>query len=152
MSNEITALLVPVGEKPKVITVLNELKALQQAVHGYIEYYPLTEQINLIVNEEGKINGMEGNRLVGKEIICGDFLVVGDNGMGETISLTPAQIRLCSERFKTPLEFTREQIKDNLVIRVVDFDNPKSLRDTRPTPIPKRYGTADKKKNYDRER
>ena len=106
-----------------------------------------------ICNEEGKINGMEGNRLVGKEIICGDFLVVGDNGMGESISLTPAQIKLCKYHFKTPLEFTREQVEDNLVIRVIDMDNPKSLKDTRPTPMPKRYGTASRnKKNHNRER
>ena len=151
MNKEIKALLVPIGEKPKEITIKNELRALQEVVKGYIEYYPLTQKISLIVNEEGKINGMEGNRLVGKEIICGDFLVVGDNGMGETISLTPAQIKLCKEHFKTPLEFTPQQIENNLVIRVIDMDNPESLRDTRATPMPKRYGHG-KKKKHERER
>lgn len=151
MSNEIKALLVPVGNKPKEIAIKNELRALQEVVKGYIEYYPLSSGINIILNEEGKINGMEGNRLVGKEIICGDFLVVGDNGMGETISLTPAQIKLCKGHFKTPLEFTREQVEDNLVIRVINMGNPESLKDTRSTPMPKRYGHS-KKKNHERER
>ncbi|MBN2878213.1 MAG: DUF3846 domain-containing protein [Clostridia bacterium] len=151
MTKEIKALLVPVGKEPKEITIANELKALQDAVKGYIEFFSISRGINLIVNEEGKINGMEGNRLVGNEIICGDFLVVGDNGMGETISLSPAQIKLCKEHFKTPLEFTREQIEDNLVVRVIDLNKPESLRDTRPVPMPKRYGTS-KKKNYERER
>ena len=149
MNNEIKVLLVPVGKEPTEITIQNELSALQNAVKGYIEYYPIASEINLIVNEEGKINGMEGNRLVGNEIICGDFLVVGDDGMGETISLTPAQMKLCKQQFKTPYEFTREQIEDNLVVKVIDMDNPRSYMDTRPTPMPKRYGTS-KKKNYER--
>lgn len=152
MNNEIKALLVPVGEKPKEVTINNELRALQEAVKGCIEYYPLTKQTNLIVNEEGKINGMPGNRLVGKEIICGDFLIVGDNGYGETISLTPAQIELCKEHFKTLYEFTKQQIEDNLVIKVINPDDPKSLVDTRPTPLPRRYSGKNKKKDYDRGR
>lgn len=145
MNNEITALLVPVGEKPKEVTIQNELHALQKAVKGYIEYYPVASGINIICNEEGKINGMEGNRLVGNEIICGDFLIVGDDGYGETISLTPAQMKLCKEQFKIPYEFSREQIEDNLVIRVIDMNRPESLRDNRPVPMPKRYGSKDKK-------
>ena len=152
MNNEITALLVPVGEPPKEITIQNELNALQKAVKGYIEFYPVTSGINIICNEEGKINGMDGNRLVGKEIICGDFLIVGDNGMGETISLTPAQIKLCKEQFKTPIEFSREQIENNLVIHVSDMDDPRSFIDTRPTPMPKKYGSKNKSKKNNRER
>lgn len=151
MDNEINALLVPVGKKPEEITIKNELRALQDAVKGYIEIYPISKNINIICNDEGKINGMEGNRLVGKEIICGDFLVVGDDGMGETISLTPGQIKLCKELFKTPYEFTREQIEDNTVVKVLDLNNPESLKDTRPTPLPKRYGT-NKKKHKEKER
>ena len=48
MNNEIKALLVPVGEEPKEVTIQNELSALQNAVKGYIEYYPLASGINII--------------------------------------------------------------------------------------------------------
>lgn len=153
MNNEIKALFVTVGEKPKETIIQNELSALQKAVNGNIEFYPVSSGINIICNEEGKINGMEGNRLIRNEIICGDFLIVGDDGMGETISLTPAQVKLCKEQFKTPLEFSREQIEDNLIVRVIDMDDPRSCIDTRPTPMPKRYGSKNKsKKNRNRER
>ena len=49
MNSEIKALLVPVGEKPKEITIQNELKALQKAVGGYVEFFPLTTGINIIL-------------------------------------------------------------------------------------------------------
>ena len=48
MNNEITALLVPVGKAPKEITIQNELNALQAAVKGYIEFYPVSSGINII--------------------------------------------------------------------------------------------------------
>ena len=47
---------------------------------------------------------------------------------------------------------SREQIEDNLVIRVIDMDDPRSFIDTRPTPMPKRYGSKNKSKKNNRER
>lgn len=54
MSKDIKALLVPVGKKPQEITIANELESLQSAVKGFIEFFPLSRGVNLIVNEEGK--------------------------------------------------------------------------------------------------
>lgn len=147
MDKEIKALLVQVGEEPREIMIANDFRALQKAVGGCIEFYPLSERINIVCNDEGKINGMKGNRLVRNDIICGDFLVVGDDGRGETISLTLAQIKLCKEHFETPYEFTREQIEKNTIVRVLDPDDRDSFRDPRPTPLPKKV-----KKNKSRER
>jgi hypothetical protein len=66
---------------------------------------------------------MEGNRLVGNEIICGDFLVVGDNGMGESASLTDQQVSKYMEIFKIPLEFTKEQVEENIHVSVMSFED-----------------------------
>ena len=69
--------------------------------------------------------------------------------MGETISLTPSQIKLCKEQFKTPFEFTRKQIDDNTIIRVLDNHDIENYRNPRPTPLPKR---SKPKKKTDRSR
>lgn len=146
MDKEIKALLVPVGEEPREIMIANDFRALQKAVGGCIEFYPLSERINIVCNDEGKINGMQGNRLIGNEIICGDFLIVGDDGMGETISLTKEQIDRYSKAFKTPMEFTKEQIEDNLQVKVMTFEEyyrDKNV-DTRPKVEPMPYTPKNK--------
>ena len=84
---------------------------------------------------------MKGNRLVGNEIICGDFLVVGDDGMGETISLNDIQIQKYMNQFREPMEFTPEQVQENLYIKVMDYDKylNKGFNDPRPKVEPKPY-------------
>ena len=120
---EVRALLIPVHEEPKEIMLEDRLQEMQRLVGGYIEYFRLDDKTNAVLNEEGKINGMEGNRLVGNEIICGDFLVVGDNGTGETTSLTDEQVGKYMEFFKTPLEFTKEQVEENIHVSVMSFED-----------------------------
>lgn len=64
---------VEVGEPPRVKEILNELAALQAEVGGLIECVYLEDGCLAIINEEGKINGMEPNRRIGNDIICGPF-------------------------------------------------------------------------------
>ncbi|MEG2650303.1 MAG: DUF3846 domain-containing protein, partial [Eubacterium sp.] len=54
----ITVLLIKPEEQPKAISIENDFEAMQKAVGGYIEVYPLEEDVVLICNDEGKINGM----------------------------------------------------------------------------------------------
>jgi hypothetical protein len=122
-NKKVRALLIPVQQEPKVIIVEDNFREMQKLVGGYIEYFQLDSNTNAILNEEGKINGMEGNRLVGNEIICGDFLVVGDNGMGESASLTDEQVSKYMEIFKMPLEFTKEQVEENIHVTVMSFED-----------------------------
>lgn len=72
------------GKQAEVVEIPNTLEALQEAVGGLIEvFYPFKEDVAIICNDEGKINGMEPNRAVWNEdgyiadIICGPFLIVG---------------------------------------------------------------------------
>ena len=72
------------NKRPEVKDILEGLESLQQEVEGYIEVvYPFEDPVGLVVNEEGKINGMELNRALRDEdgnlydIIAGPFLVVG---------------------------------------------------------------------------
>ena len=81
---QLTVLCVKPGEKPKRIEIESGLDALQRAVGGYIEaVYPYEDPVALIVNEEGKLNGLPLNRALRDEdndiydIVAGAFLFFG---------------------------------------------------------------------------
>ena len=92
------ALLVQPNAYPKKISVGTELENLQAMVDGDIEVtYPFEDEVAIILNESGKINGLPLNRAIYTEdgdmqdIYAGDFLVVGltEDDFG---SLTSEQI------------------------------------------------------------
>jgi len=137
--NKIKALLIKVGKELLEVVIKNDLETLQKIVGGNIEFYPVGNSTNLILNGEGKLIGLKGNRLIENEIICGDFLVVGDNGFGEIVSLNSNQIKKYSGKFKDPLEFSDQQVQDNIMIRVLSPEDFQSFIDLRPIPMPKKY-------------
>ena len=54
---------VETGKKPEIEEIESGLENLQSEVKGWIEViYPFEDQVALICNDEGKINGMELNR------------------------------------------------------------------------------------------
>lgn len=66
-----------------VTWISNTLENLQRNVGGYIEPIALTKNLVIICNEEGKINGLQPNFIVGSrlhEVICGDVIVCGVDG------------------------------------------------------------------------
>ena len=84
------------------------LKMLLAIVHkdeGYL-YLNEDENVALICNEEGKCIGLPLNRDIGHDIIAGNFILVGDDGCGEDLSLTDEQI----EKYKK--RFDKESIKE----------------------------------------
>lgn len=70
------------GEKPEWRFVDNRISALQDLVGGYIECVPWDEKHILIVNEEGKLRGMEINFRWAEryDIICGPCFWCSDDG------------------------------------------------------------------------
>ncbi len=109
----VTMLLVEPGEHPKVVEMGTELEDLQKGVGGYIEtVYPFDDNVGLIVNEEGKINGLPLNRALRDEnqevcdIIAGSFLITGitEEGFG---SLSTDQIGKYEEMFHQPEAFVK---------------------------------------------
>ena len=72
------------GKEPQIKEIANSLEAMQSEVGGYIESVtPFKDDVAIIVNEEGKLNGWPPNRfLVYKkanyvEALCGPILIVG---------------------------------------------------------------------------
>lgn len=111
--NTMDVLLVQPGAYPQSVTIETGLEALQSAVGGDIEaVYPFEDNVALVVNEEGKINGMPLNRALRTEdgdihdIVAGDFLVVGltEDDFG---SLTPEQMEKFEKEFHQPETFIR---------------------------------------------
>lgn len=95
MEEQIKCLLVEPNKLPVEIEITNDLESKQKLVQGYIEcvYLQDDNDVVLICNEEGKINGMKWNRDIGYDIIAGPFLIVGnDYENGDFKSLTEEQI------------------------------------------------------------
>lgn len=79
----ISAILLEPGKMAKIVEIEDSLESLQNAVGGYIEeYMPFEDEVALIVNEEGKIDGLPLNRAVRNEdgkiidIVAGKCLIV----------------------------------------------------------------------------
>ena len=111
--NKIKGLLVKVKEKPVVVEFENNYKNLCNFVEGRLEAVYLDRGICLFCNEEGKIKGLNGNRMLENgDIIAGNFIIVGDNGEGENISLTEEQIEKYRKRFNEIEYFIRIENMD----------------------------------------
>ena len=113
IENTMTVLLVEPEKYPEKIELGTELADLQKAVGGNIEVvYPFDDPVGLVMNEEGKLDGLPMNRALrdddGKiyDVIAGSFLVVGltEDDFG---SLPPEQLQKYEEHFHQPEVFIR---------------------------------------------
>ncbi len=60
---------------------------MQEAVGGYIDIVGLDDNVCILLNDEGKLIGLEGNRRIGSDIIVGDFFC-GSDEEGNLTSLS----------------------------------------------------------------
>ena len=75
---------------------------------------PLDRKTLLICNEEGKLQGMQGNRrLENGSVIAGPFLIVRDGG-SDFASLTDHQTELYMNKFKKPQEISQEEVQADM--------------------------------------
>ena len=108
-----TVLLVEPEKHPRPVEIGTSLEDLQKAVGGFIEVtYPFDDQVGLVMNEEGKLEGLPLNRALrdddGKiyDVVAGSFLVVGltEDDFG---SLSPEQMKKFEKIFHQPEVFVR---------------------------------------------
>lgn len=101
-------------KEPKVMTIDNGLKELQESVGGLIEQYmPFAdEDIAIICNDEGKMLGMDLNRAIYDEhgeimdIIAGNFIICYAPYDSEQYeSLSDEMVDKYMEIFKAPEMF-----------------------------------------------
>ena len=114
-ADKISVLLVQPGKYPKMIEIEDSLESMQNVVGGDIEeYMPFEDEVAIICNEEGKINGMPLNRAIydsDKEIvdiISGDFFVAfAPIDSDKFLSLPGNMADKYHQLFKYPEHFTR---------------------------------------------
>lgn len=114
MSDTIECLMIKPGHYPEKVELETGLKPLQEAVGGYIEVlYPFKDQVGIICNEEGKLDGLPLNRALHDpktgeitDIIAGNMLIVGltEDDFG---SLTPEQFIKYDALFHQPECFVK---------------------------------------------
>jgi hypothetical protein len=97
---KIKGIHVRVGEKPEIIEFENSNQNFKLLVEGNAQLVILDNNTVMFCNEINKLLGLEGNRALDNgKVIAGNFIIVGDNGGEETISLTDEQIEKYMKRF-----------------------------------------------------
>ncbi|MBR5091688.1 MAG: DUF3846 domain-containing protein [Ruminiclostridium sp.] len=107
--------------KPAYTTEIgSDLESMQKAVGGLIEIMQIDRKVNIVLNEEGKLIGLEGNRRVGNHIIVGNFFICGEKGE-DFCSLTDEQCEKYCAQFAQPHEITQDEIEDDTYAFVISF-------------------------------
>ena len=115
MNEMMKVLYIQVRKRPQVIEIKHTLKEMQRLVGGIISAYsPFDDGSVIILNDTGKIDGLEFNRVVydenGKieDIIAGDFFICYASPDRPDFSSLPDElIQKYSELFKAPKAFIR---------------------------------------------
>ena len=128
---KIRVVLLEPGKLARVADIDSSLEGLQKTVNGLIEAaYPFEEEVCIICNEEGKLNGMPLNRAIRCEgqitdIIAGPCFVCSCD-KASFGSLTEAQQQKYLKLFKYPEHF----LKINDQIAAFPY-NPQKNKDAR---------------------
>ena len=88
-----------VGESPRIEEIENTLEALQSLVNGYIEAVHIDNEIILICNEEGNLQGLPPNFRIGNTTIVGTAVFVSHNSEGDFASLNDWHIENVMSKF-----------------------------------------------------
>ena len=99
-------------KKPYIKEIGSDLDSLKREVGGWIQaIYPFNDNVAIVCNEEGKLEGLQPNRAlrdsIGRiyDIIAGTFLVVG-LVHEEFASLTDAQLERYRKLYQTPEDYS----------------------------------------------
>ena len=111
-NKNIKVLVVKPEQAPTIAEYENRLETWQQLVGGYIElFYPFEDDVAILCNDEGKIDGMPLNRAVKDangeilDIIAGTFPVVGLDNEDGFRSLTNAELEMYAKLYAVPEVF-----------------------------------------------
>ncbi len=107
---KIRAIVIEPLDTPQIKYIENDLRGLQSIVGGLIERVPFTDTCDVVINEEGKLNGSLPNRGIwpdenGKfqDVVFGTMCFVGvDHEEGEYISISDADAKKVIEQFRNP--------------------------------------------------
>lgn len=89
-----------VGKSPQVKVIENTLDTLKSLVGGYIEVVSMEDNIILICNEEGKMQGLPPNFSMGYDVIVGTAVFVSFDGKEDFTDLNDWQIEYLMGKFE----------------------------------------------------
>lgn len=117
-TKRITVLVVEPGKEPYDCRIYADFRDYQKIVGGYCQELTLADGCLLFCNEEGRLDGLPGNRTLDNgEIICGTFFITAN---GE--SLSPEQKEEYYYRFRDIEDFSNVQIPEQK-ITIESFDD-----------------------------
>jgi hypothetical protein len=96
-TEEVLVVVVEPKKRPYKKIIKNDLESFKKIVGGWIEHISIGERPNgsrlgIYLNEEGKLIGLEPNRVIigkrGGDMFVGTFFVTAHNLQGDTVSLT----------------------------------------------------------------
>lgn len=134
--NPMIILVVEPGKKPVLDVIDDSLESMQKVVGGYIEtIYPFEDEVVLVCNEEGKINGSPLNRAIYNtdvfscfngeilDIIAGTFfLCYAPANSDSFLSLPEKLIYKYADLFDAPEKFYRDA-SGKIQVEKVECDN-----------------------------
>lgn len=120
--NKISVLFIQPNKYPKKIKINNSLDDMQKLVGGNIEIiYPYEDEIALICNDEGKINGETLNRAIYDgnnnliDIIAGNFFICYAPADSDNLFGLPKNLeKKYFNKFKFPESFI--SVKNNIIV------------------------------------
>ena len=119
---KIRVLMIEPHKYPQEHILKNDLNSMQEAVGGLIDIIGLEENVCVLLNDDGKLIGLDGNRrLWNGDIIAGTFYVCGSDNEGNLTSLNDEQIERYSQMFFEPQEFRKEEVEETIRIDFFSF-------------------------------
>lgn len=100
MTPKIKIVVKEVGKKRLIKEITSDLKILQEIVGGHLEMVRIAEGVAMIVNEEGKLEGLTPNFVAPFDIIVGNVLFIAYDEHGNNVSLTLEQINIIDNMFE----------------------------------------------------
>lgn len=106
--NKISVLLIEPNKYPKMTEIDDTLEAMQKVVGGDIEeYMPFDDDVAIICNEEGKVNGLPPNRAIYAE--------------PETVELTYSEL---ADRFRNAESEGKKHLTGYIIFSQESFNKP----------------------------
>ncbi len=104
----------------------DELKYLQEYVGGYIDVVSLNDEIDLVINDEGKMHNLPTNRAcIGdnggvSDFICGNILCLRHDSDGNFESILESDIAVVEKKL-IPL-MSVDTAGDNIIYTMINAD------------------------------
>ena len=118
--NMLKVVYVEPNRKPFEAEILPDLKHLQQAVGGFIEPIYMDDGVIIVGNEEAKLQGMPGNRRLGKSILAGPLFICGEADE-DFRSLTPEETEKYMDRFAEPEQISQQEVEADMGFTIISW-------------------------------